>query len=101
MVAYILEKSRSKRMRCWPPSTNKLVPVMARLSKANCTALAMSSAREDSPSGLKVCRRLNCSSPSMGAVSVRPGATPTTRSRGASAIASMVVAASSAALLRV
>src|SRR5574344_2577517 len=58
LAAYIKEKSRSKRCRCCPPSTNKLVPVMERFSRAKRTVAATSSGLELRPSGL---RRCSCS----------------------------------------
>src|SRR6218665_4002216 len=97
---HIIEKSRSKRIRCWPPSTSSVVPVMERFSSANSTAAATSPGVEERPSGLSRCNCANFCALSSALVSVRPGATPTTRTRGARARASMLAAASSAALDR-
>ena len=47
-------QSRSNFIKCCPPSTNKVVPVMARLCTANTTALTTSSTDEDRPKGLRV-----------------------------------------------
>src|SRR5690606_10137890 len=98
---HMSEKSRSKRIRCWPPSTSSVVPVIEPLSSAKATAAATSAGVDERPRGDCWCSCWNFSSVSRWLVSVSPGATPTTRTRGARASASMVLAASSAALDRV
>ena len=72
-----------------------LAPV--RGQSVNFTVATTSSGVEDRPSGDSLCSCAKVSSSSMWLASVRPGATPTTRTRGASASASIGVAASSAA----
>jgi hypothetical protein len=51
--AYIMEKSRSKRCRCWPPSTSSVVPVMDWLSSAKHTVAATSAALAEAVQGLE------------------------------------------------
>ena len=65
------------------------------------TARAMSSGVDERCSGVSRCARSNSAALIGPDSSVTPGATPATRSTGASACASSVVAASSAALLSV
>ena len=97
-----MEKSRSKGMRCCPPSTSSVVPVMAGVASTKATAAATSCGVDDLPSGLCACSRSNAASLGMRwLLSVSPGAMAATRTRGASACASKVVAACRAALLKV
>ena len=72
---------------------------MASDSSRKRTARATSSGDDERPSGVMRCARSKlASSIAVPDTSVTPGATPTTRTCGASACASSVVAASSAAL---
>jgi len=75
--------------------------VIAGDSSAKRTARAMSSGVDERFSGVSWCAATNCASVIGPDTSVTPGDTPTTRSTGARAWASITVAASSAALLRV
>jgi hypothetical protein len=56
-VGYIREKSRSNFIRCWPPSTSSVVPVMDWLSSANFTVAATSAGWTSAPAG-RVCAAL-------------------------------------------
>jgi hypothetical protein len=80
IVADPSEKSRSNFIRCWPPSTSSVVPVIERFSSAKRTAATTSSGVDERPSGDSLCSCSNFSCDSRWLVSVRPGATPTTRS---------------------
>src|SRR5690606_33834251 len=97
----IMLKSRAKPTRCWPPSTTIVVPVMAELVAANTTASATFFGSLARPSGAMAWVRAKASVDCMWLGRVRPGATPTTLTEGASDCASMVLAASRAALLSV
>ena len=74
-----------------------MLPVIAGDSSRKRTARATSSGVDERCSGVMRCARPKASASIGPDGSVMPGATPTTRSRGASAIASIVVAACSAA----
>jgi hypothetical protein len=89
--------SRGWALRCWPPSTSKVVPVMAGDSTRKRTARATSSGVDERSSGVIAWACVNSPWFMSPDSSVTPGATPATRTRGASACASSVVAASSAA----
>ena len=78
-----------------------VVPVIEELRSANNTVATTSSTLEERPSGESLCNASNVCSSSIWLVKVRPGATPTTRKTGANALASKVLAVSSAALLSV
>ncbi len=60
--AHMSEKSRSNFIRCWPPSTSSVVPVIERFSSANFTVATTSSGVEERPSGDSLCNCANLSS---------------------------------------